>query len=134
MDLAGGVISVITLTGKLVSYVTDIKAAPTELSRYTTEFSNFGLLLTQLQNKLKDADPSKPWFAELRELGRQGGEIAQLESLLQALVEKIDQSTKMKKLKSRLFWTLEKEEIATILLRMSRVTSAVHTALLGDLM
>lgn len=134
LGVAASIIAVLQLTGKLVSYLNDVKDAPKERTRCAREASGFYSMLVTLRYDLEDCDPAEPWFQAMRSLGSLGGPLDSMKVLLEALVEKIDNETDTtrRKFKGMIVWKFDKEEIANLLTRLERLRAMVQLALQRD--
>jgi hypothetical protein len=80
---------------------------------------------------LSKSSPGEPWYDEVEALAN-GGPLDQYRQALQNLLEKVNPSSKMRKVATIFLWTFVKDEVARILVRVERLKSLVSIALEMD--
>lgn len=132
LSAAASIIAVLQLTGKVITYLNDVKDAPKQCQQCTIEASNLQNLLINLRYRLEQAQASDPWFTALRALTVKNGPLDQYKQALEQLLSKVEIHHVGQEIRRRLFWTFSKAEVADILKRMERLKSLVNIALEMD--
>jgi len=134
IGLTSAIVSLIEATTKIISYVNDIKSAPTERAQFARHASSLLALLTDLRYRVEEsASHSAPWFASLRGLGVEGGPLDQLHQQMGRLATKLEPSSgRLEKIGNALKWTIDKKDTEETLVQIERVKSLVMVALQND--
>jgi len=131
LSVTASIIAIGQLTGKVVKYLGDAKDASTDRSQFTTEISNLSSLLVRLLSYLNESS-DEPWHATVRELGGKDGLVYQYRVALEQLKGKIAKERTIKNIAKTLLWRHVIEDAERILLRIERLKSVVHIALVMD--
>ena len=130
LSVAASIITVVQLTGSVITYLSDVKEAPKECSKCMEEVSNSSVLLVRLNNRLKESSSGESWYSEIEALAK--GPLNQYLQALENLRKKVNPWNKIRRLKIRLSWTLVKDDVMHILMRAERLKSLVSIALEMD--
>jgi hypothetical protein len=132
LSAAASIIAVLQLTGAVIGYLNDVKDAPKECQQCTIEASNIQNLLINLRYRLEQGQAGDPWFTAVRALNIENGPLDQYKQALEQLRSRVETQDGVQKVKRRLLWKFNKEEVASILARMERLNSLVNIALEMD--
>lgn len=133
LSLSASIIAVLQLTGKLLSYLNDVRNATKEQAQLTVEASNTYSLLASLRFRVERSDAHDPWFTAVRGLETKNGPLDQLRQSLEDLESKFEPSHGIKKLGKQIGWSFEKSDMANILVRIERIKTLVNIAITSDL-
>ncbi|KAI0902853.1 ankyrin [Ustulina deusta] len=129
------IIQLIETTAKAISYVNDVKDAPTERAQFARHASSLLALLTDLRYRVEEAkSASEPWFGTLHGLGVKRGPLDQLEDQMGCLAMQLLPLSigRFQNARKALSWTLDKKEIVEVLVQIERVKTLVMLALQND--
>ncbi|KAF2179089.1 hypothetical protein K469DRAFT_597298 [Zopfia rhizophila CBS 207.26] len=132
LSVAAGIIAVLQLTSRVITYLNDVKDAPKECRKCMIEVSNSNTLLLKLNLRLSESSSQEPWYAEVQALAAKDGPLDQYMLALQHLLAKVGPTNKVRKLAKVLTWSFIKEEVASIFARMERLKTIVSIALEMD--
>jgi len=132
LSVTASVIAILQLTGKVITYLNDVKDAPKECQQCTIEASNLQNLLINLRYRLEQGQTGDPWFTTVRTLNVENGPLDLYKQALEQLQSIVDVGDSAQKIKRRLVWKLSKADVASILARMERLKSLVNIALEMD--
>lgn len=133
LSLSAGIIAVLQVTGKLLSYLNDIRNATKDQTQLTVEAYNICSLLASLRVRVEHSDAHDAWFTAVRSLGTKNGPLDQVREALERLVSKVEPFQGLKGLGRQLMWKFEKSEMGDILDKIERIKPLVNIALTGDL-
>lgn len=132
LSTAASVIAVLQLTVSVIGYLNDVQNAPKECRQCTIEACNIQTLLTNLRFRLEDVQAGRPWFTAVQALGIENGPLDQYKQALEQLLSMVETQHGIQKVKRRLLWNFNKDEVTNILARMERLKSLVSIALAND--
>jgi len=132
LSVTTSVIAVLQLTNAVIQYLNDIKETPKECQQCVIEASNLLSPLINLRYRAEKAQIGDPWFEQLRKLNVKDGPLDQYKQALELLRTKVEIGDGIQKIKKRLLWKFNKDEVASILARMERLKSLVSIALEMD--
>lgn len=133
LSLSANIIAVLQLTGKLLSYLNDVRNATKDQAQLTVEAYNICSLLASLRIRVEQSNAHDPWFTAVRNLGTENGPLDQVKQALERLVFKAEPFQGVKGLGRQLMWKFEKSEMGDILNKIERIKTLVNIALTGDL-
>ena len=129
LSVTASVIAVLQLTTAVIQYLNDVKDTPKECQQCVIEASNLLSPLINLRYRAEKAQIGDPWFEQLRKLNVKDGPLDQYKQALELLRTKVEIGDGIQKIKRRLLWKFNKDEVASILARMERLKSLVSIAL-----
>lgn len=133
LSVTVSIIAVLQLTATLVSYVNDVKDAPSDQARFATEAKSLSDLLTKLICRVNEGkDKSEGWYKEVEALGEPDGPLGLYEAALEKLKRKIKNREGLAKIGNMLVWKFIKEEVASILLQIERIKNLIQIAIQMD--
>lgn len=132
LSVTASVIAVLQLTNAVIQYLNDVKDAPKECQQCVIEASNLLSPLINLRYRAEKAQIGDPWFEQLRKLNVKDGPLDQYKQALELLRTKVEIGDGIQKIKRRLLWKFNKDEVASILARMERLKRLVSIALEMD--
>ena len=130
--MAASIIAVLQVTNEIAKYLKDVKDAPKERQRYAEEASNIESLLRDLSSRLLRSSGNEPWFSAVQTLNVEGGILDQFHRELKDLKAKLLVRGGVKKLGDTLLWKFKKEEIASMMMKMERLSTNIKIALSSD--
>ena len=130
--MTASIIAVLQVTNETAKYVKDVKDAPKERQRYAEEASNIESLLRDLSSRLLRSSGDEPWFSAVQILSVEGGILDQFHRELKDLKAKLLVRGGVKKLSDALLWKFKKEEIASMMMKMERLSTNIKIALSSD--
>ena len=130
--MTASIIAVLQVTNETAKYVKDVKDAPKERQRYAEEASNIESLLRDLSSRLLRSCGDEPWFSAVQILSVEGGILDQFHRELKDLKAKLLVRGGVKKLSDALLWKFKKEEIASMMMKMERLSTNIKIALSSD--
>lgn len=133
LSVAASIIAILQATATLVSYVNDVKGAPSDQARFAKEAQSLSDLLTNLICRLGEGKAkSEAWYTHVEALGKLDGPLGQYGVALERLQRKIKGGEGLAKIGNVLLWKFVKEEVASILLQIERIKSLILIALQMD--
>ncbi|KFY89741.1 hypothetical protein V500_05530 [Pseudogymnoascus sp. VKM F-4518 (FW-2643)] len=133
LSITASIIAILQATATLVSYVNDVKGAPSDQERLSKEARSLSDLLTNLLYRLHEGKArSEAWYAEVELLGKPDGPLGQYGAALEKLQQKIKGREGLAKIGNVLLWTFIKEDVASILSQIERIKSLIQIALEMD--
>jgi hypothetical protein len=132
LSVAASVIAVLQLTSEVIGYLKDLKDAPKDCQQCESEASNLHGLLINLLYHLNQRKTGDTWYTAVRALNVENGILDQYRQALVLLQSRVEIRDGIQKVKRRLLWKFNKEEVASILVRMERLKSLVSIALEMD--
>jgi hypothetical protein len=132
LSVTASIITIISLTGSVIRYLSDIKDAPKDRARCAEEAANVQSLLISLRYRLEEVEPGDPWFREVRKLAEKNGAIDRFKAGMEQLQAKVKPKDGLKRLGETLVWKLTKTEVAEILARIERLKLLTQIALEMD--
>ena len=132
LSVTASLIAVLQVTNEIVKYLKDVKDAPKERQRYAEEASNIESLLRDLSSRLLRSSGDEPWFSAVQILSVEGGILDQFHRELRDLKAKLLVRSGVKKLGDTLLWKFKKEEIASMMMKMERLSTNIKIALSSD--
>jgi hypothetical protein len=132
VGLAASIIQLINATTKAIKCLNDVKDALKDRAMLAREASSLLALLTDLRYRLEEAKSTDPWFTGVRSLGTEGGPLDQFKESMEKLARKLKPGSGMKKLGKSLFWTLDRDDINSVLAKIERLKTLVSLALQND--
>jgi hypothetical protein len=132
VGFAASVAQINAATTQVVGYINDIKDTPKDRTRLAMEAASLIPSLTSLRYKVEESTSTDPWFVGVRSLCVGNGPLDQFKKAMELLAEKLRPQSGLKKLSSKLLWTLDKKEIVDILTRIERMKTLVGLTLQRD--
>jgi hypothetical protein len=133
LSVAASIIAILQATATLVSYVNDVKGAPSDQARFAKEAQSLSDLLTNLICRLGEGKAkSESWYTAVEALGKPDGPLGQYGVALERLQRKIKGGEGLAKIGNVLLWKFVREEVASILLQIERIKSVILIALQMD--
>lgn len=133
LSITASIIAILQATATLVSYVNDVKGAPSDQERLSKEARSLSDLLTNLLCRLiEEKERPEAWYTEVKSLGRPDGPLGQYKAALEKLQRKIKGREGLAKIGNVLLWTFIKEDVASILSQIERIKSLIQIALEMD--
>jgi hypothetical protein len=129
LNNAASVIAVLQLAAEVIKYLKDVKDPPKECQQCETEASNLQTLLINPLYHLNQRKTGDTWYTTVRALTIGGGALDQYKEALKLLHSRVDIQDGVKRIRMRLLWRFNKEEVTSILARMERLKSLVSVAL-----
>ena len=133
LSLTASIIAVLQLTGKLLSYLNDVRNATKDQAQLAVEASSIYSLLISLRFRVEQSNAHDPWFTAVRNLGTENGPLDRVREALERMVSKAEPRQGIKGLGKQLMWKFEKSEMGDILDSIERIKTLVNIALTGDL-
>ena len=132
VGLLAAVAQLIDITSKVVNYVNDVKDAPKDRAKLAREAAGLLVLFTDLRCRVEEISSTDPWFAGLQSLGANGGPLMEFQSAMEDIADKLVPAKSGVKFKRVLCWTLDRNEINSILSKIERLKSLIGLALQKD--
>ena len=132
VGLTATIVQLIDATAKAIKYLNDVKDAPKDRATLARETSSLLVLCTDLRYTVEEVELTGRWFAGVHSLGIEGGPLDQFRDAMEELARKLKLETGIKKLGKALIWTLDKNEINSILSKIERLKILVSLALQKD--
>ena len=132
LSVTAGIIAVLQLSTKVISYLNDVKDAPKDRAQCAIEVSNLQSLLLNLRFRLEGGDTSQEWYNAVRELAVEKGPLDQFKEVLETLQAKMIGGGRLIKAGEALVWKFKKEEIVSYLTRIERLKTLIGIALQMD--
>lgn len=135
LSVTASVITVLQLTGNVLSFLNKIKGASQDQKQLTLEASSLYSLLTTLRFRIESSNSNDEWFTTVRSLTVGGGPLDQFRVALEQLASKtgILETSSVKKFGKQIAWTFEKDEIKDVLTKIERLKTVITLALTNDL-
>ena len=133
LRLSASIIAVLQITGKLLSYLNDVRNTTKDQAQLAVEASNVYGLLASLRFRVEQSNAHDSWFSAVHNLGTENGPLDQAKEALERLVSKAEPCQGIQRLGKRLMWKLEKSEMRDILNKIERIKTLVNIALTDDL-
>ena len=133
LSFSASIVAVLQLTGKLLSYLNDVRNTTKDQAQLAVEASNTYSLLVSLRFRVEQSNAHDPWFTAIRNLGIKTGPLDQAKEALQRLVLKVEPCRGIEKLGKQLMWKFDKSEMQLILDQIERIKTLVNIALTDDL-
>ncbi|KAL9582089.1 MAG: hypothetical protein Q9212_003501 [Teloschistes hypoglaucus] len=115
LSVSASIVSLLELTGTVISCLSDIKDGPEELKRIRLEVSSVPSILYMLQDQADQAKQGDVFVSTLGLLNVPKGPFQQFRATLERLASKLTPGRGWRKIGSEFQWPLEKEEIREIL-------------------
>ena len=135
MDLLSVTASLITicqLANEVVQYFNDARDAPKECQQCVIEAANLLGPLISLRCLSQQAQDGNFWLEQLRKLNVEDGPLDQYKEALKLLRTSVEIGDGKQKIRRRLLWRFNKEQVEGILRRLQRLNALVSTALEMD--
>ncbi|KAI9684579.1 MAG: hypothetical protein M1822_005667 [Bathelium mastoideum] len=132
LSVTASIISIVQLSCEIIKYLSDVKDAPEECRRCQIEVSNTQNLLLNLQRRVKEGQSGETWFNEINKLKDSDGPLSQYKQALEELRSRLQAQDGFQRVKRRLLWKFNKEEVRDILTRMERLKTIISIALEND--
>ena len=133
LSLSASIVAVLQVTGKLLSYLNDVRNTTKDQAQLAVEASNVYGLLASLRFRVEQSNAHDPWFSAVHNLGAENGPLDQAKEALKRLVSKAEPCQGIQKLGKQLMWKFEKSEMRDILDKIERIKTLVNIALTDDL-
>ena len=133
LSLSASIVALLQITGKLLSYLNDVRNTTKDQAQLAVEASNIYGLLASLRFRVEQSDAHDPWFSAVQNLGTENGPLDQAKEALERLVLRIEPCQGIQRLGKRLMWKFEKSEMRDILDEIERIKALVNIALMHDL-
>lgn len=132
VSAAASILTVIDLTGKVISYLDHVKHAPKDSELCAAEASNVSNLLINLHYRLEEGHSHELWYTAIRTLAVKNGPLDQYKDELEELASKLTDGGRLKAIGHALVWKFTKEEVMGIISRIERLKTLVQVALQMD--
>jgi hypothetical protein len=132
LSVTASIIAILQLSGKVLTYLNDVKDASQDRARCAIEASNLHSLLFNLRFHLEKGVLDQSWYTAVRALAVENGPLDQFKDALEMLQAKITDRGRLGKVGKALTWNFKKEEMAYIFTRIERLKSLVDLALNTD--
>lgn len=130
LTISASVITIVQMTGTLVSYLNDVKNAPEDRKAYVIEASNLYALLVRLRFRIDDERNSdSSWWRQIQALAIDGGLLGQFQRDLELLTTKISSKHHLTDLSARMTWHSVKKDVAKTFSRIERLKSDLVIAM-----
>ena len=133
LSLSASIVAVLQITGKLLSYLNDVRNTTKDQAQLAVEASNVYGLLASLRFRVEQSNAHDPWFSAVHNLGTENGPLDQAKEALERLVSKAEPCQGIQRLGKQLMWKFEKSEMRDILNKIERIKALVNIALTDDL-
>ena len=133
VSLSASIVAMLQITGKLLSYLNDVRNTTKDQAQLAVEASNVYGLLASLRFRVEQSNAHDPWFSAVHNLGTENGPLDQAREALELLVSKAEPSQGIQRLGKQLMWKFEKSEMRDILDKIERIKTLVNIALTDDL-
>jgi hypothetical protein len=134
IGLSASIVQLIQATAQAYEYVKDIKNAPEEWTDLGLRAANLVPLLTDLRERVQNADPNDPWIKGLLELGGPTGHLEQFKTTMDKIHRMLEPAAGWKRTGKRLTWKMEKNDIKDLFVKIEGFKSTLLIALSKDLM
>jgi hypothetical protein len=128
LSITSGIIAILQLSKKFISYLRETEGAHKELGRVYEEAKNLVILLHELKDVVAGQDTYEPWLRTTSGLAARNGPLDQYKKSLEILVPKIT-GRGLRKVGQVFAWNFNKEEIMALLSQIERIKSLVQVAL-----
>jgi hypothetical protein len=132
LSAIASIIAILQLSGKVLTYLNDVKDASQDRARCAIEASNLHSLLFNLRFPLEEGVLDQSWYTAVRALAVENGPFDQFKEALEMLQARMTDRGRLVKVGKALTWNFKKEEITRILTRIERLKSLVEIALHTD--
>lgn len=132
LSVTASVIAILQLTAEVTGYLKEVKNATEECQRCRLEVSNLYNLLINLLYHLNQRGEDDSWYTTVEALNVENGPVEQYKQALELLLDRVELGDGLQKVKKRLMWKFNKDEVASILLRVERLKTLVSIALQLD--
>jgi hypothetical protein len=132
LSVTASIIAILQLSGKVLTYLNDVKDASQDRARCAIEASNLHSLLFNLRFHLEKGVLDQSWYTAVRALAVENGPLDQFKEALEMLQAKMTDRGRLGKVGKALAWNFKKEEMAYIFTRIERLKSLVDIALNTD--
>ena len=133
LSLSASIVAVLQMTGKLLSYLNDVRNTTKDQAQLAVEASNIYGLLTALRFRVEQSNAYDPWFSAVRNLATENGPLDQAKEALKRLISKAEPCQGIQKLGRQLMWKFEKSEMRDVLDKIERIKTLVNISLTDDL-
>ena len=133
LSLSASIVAVLQITGKLLSYLNDVRNTTKDQAQLAVEASNVYGLLASLRFRVEQSKAHDPWLSAVHNLGTENGPLDQAKEALERLVSKAEPCEGIQRLGKQLKWKFEKSEMRDILNKIERIKTLVNIALTDDL-
>lgn len=132
LSLTAGIIAILQLSGKVLTYLNDVKDASQDRARCAIEASSLHSLLFNLRFHLEKGVLDQSWYTAVRALAVNNGPLDQFKEALEMLQAGMTDRGRLGKIGKALTWNFKKKEITCILTRIERLKSLIEIALHMD--
>jgi hypothetical protein len=132
LSVAASVIAVLQLTSEVIEYIKNVKDAPKECQKCGLEAKLLHDLLINLLYHFNQGKTDDPWYTAVRALNVENGALDQYKQALELLRSRAEIGDGIQKVKRRLLWKFNKEEVTNVLARMERLKNFISIALEMD--
>ncbi|KAJ7592291.1 ankyrin repeat-containing domain protein [Mycena floridula] len=137
MEAVGFVASIVALldaANTLFEYVKDVKDGPSDRAELQRSLAPVPGLLASLRAQFESTAPGNSWSTETCKLAAKNGPFDQLSAVFKHIETKLQiPATRTAKIIQTLKWTLDKADIADLLLKVERVKTFIILAIQNDL-
>lgn len=105
------VLQLISVTSKVVKYVSDVERAPKDQAKLLREATGLLALFADLTYRVEGTTSTDPWFDGLRSLGRDGRPMMEFKNAMEDVTKKLVPTKGVVNLRKVLSWTLDKKGI-----------------------
>lgn len=133
LGLATSVVAIIEAAGKIIKLLKDMKDAQEERRTILASLSSTRAILISLRDLLDISNAQDPWYINARQLDEPGGPLEQFRTLLTNIeVKLIPPGSTAQKMRQRIMWMIDKDEVQHVLNGMERIKSLINIALQLD--
>ena len=129
VGFAVAISGLIDATTKGIQYLNDVKNAPKERAKLAREVASLLPLLMDLSDQVEDTKSTDPWFGGLQSLGGDHGPLMEFKEAMEELAVKSKPAAGIKKIPRSLCWTLDKNEVNSLLSRVERLKTRIGLVL-----
>lgn len=132
LSVTASIIAILQLSGKVLSYLNDVKDASQGRTQCAIEISNLHGLLFQLRFRIVGIDSKDSSYLAIQALTGEKGPLDQFKEALEMLEANMTGRGQWLQAGGALLWKFKKEEITYILDRMERLKTSIGVALALD--
>jgi hypothetical protein len=129
LSATASIIAILQLSGKVLSYLNDVKDASQGRAQCAIEVANLHGLLFQLRFRIEGIDSKETSYIAIQALTVEKGPLDQFKEALEMLEANMTGRGRLLKAGRALLWKFKKEEIACILDRMERLKTSIGVVL-----
>ena len=132
LSISASIITLLELTSKVITYLSDVKGGPEELRTIRREVSSVSSILIMLQDQADQTKQDRSFSLTLRSLNVPNGPFVQLHTALEHLALLLAPTKGWRRIGKAFKWPIEKEETLRILNTIERQKSLFTLARQND--